>query len=47
MSDTEQQPRGIDALKVHVSRNKLDCGLWISRVITIVFAIGYVLPLFG
>ncbi|XP_063698870.1 Krueppel homolog 2 [Culicoides brevitarsis] len=44
----EQQPaRGFEALKAHVIANKIDSALWASRVLTILFAVGYVIPLFG
>lgn len=48
MSD-ENAPdnRGFAALKDHVVRNRLDTALWASRILTIVFAIGYVFPIFG
>jgi len=48
MSDESvPQNRGFAALKDHVSNNRLDTALWASRVLTIVFAIGYVFPIFG
>jgi len=48
MSDENvPENRGFGALKDHVSRNRLDTALWASRVLTIVFAIGYVFPIFG
>lgn len=43
----QERPRGIQALKQHINDNKVDVALWASRVLTIIFAIGYVLPLFG
>lgn len=47
--DTQQgQPaRGLEALKSHVLANKVDSALWASRVLTILFAVGYVIPIFG
>lgn len=39
--------RGFAALKEHVMNNRLDTALWASRILTIVFAIGYVIPIFG
>lgn len=39
--------RGFAALKDHVMNNRLDTALWASRILTIVFAIGYVIPIFG
>lgn len=43
----QTRPRGLEALKTHVIENKVDVALWASRVLTLVFAIGYVLPIFG
>lgn len=43
----EERPRGFEALKQHVIANKWDVILWATRVITIFFAFGYVLPIFG
>lgn len=43
----QERPRGIDALKQHINENKVDVALWASRILTIIFAIGYVLPIFG
>lgn len=31
----------------HAKQNKIDVALWATRVITIVFAIGYMIPIFG
>lgn len=50
MSDQQrdEQPQrpasAIEALTAHVKANKLDTTLWASRVLTIYFALGYVLP---
>lgn len=43
----QERPRGFEALKQHVIENKSDVVLWASRVLTIIFAIGYMLPIFG
>lgn len=46
--DQQPQPaRGVQALKEHIILNKIDTALWASRVLTILFAIGYVIPIFG
>lgn len=45
--ETQQPARGFDALKTHVIANKVDSALWASRVLTILFAVGYVIPIFG
>lgn len=50
MSDQQSpdpQPRGVQALKEHIILNKIDTALWASRVLTILFTIGYVIPIFG
>ncbi len=39
--------RGWNTLVSHVSAHKLDCGLWATRLATVVFALGYFLPIFG
>lgn len=39
--------RGFAALKDHVMNNRLDTALWASRILTVVFAIGYIIPIFG
>lgn len=31
----------------HVKANKIDCFLWATRMLTIIFAIGYLIPIFG
>lgn len=46
-NSNEERPRGLQALKQHISENKADVALWASRVLTIIFALGYVLPIFG
>lgn len=46
-TDNDNQPRGIEAVKNHMMENKIETALWISRVLSIVFAIGYLIPLFG
>ncbi|KAG5674268.1 hypothetical protein PVAND_004248 [Polypedilum vanderplanki] len=46
-TDNENQPRGIEAVKNHMLENKIETALWLSRVLSIVFAIGYLIPIFG
>lgn len=46
-TDNDNQPRGIEAVKNHMLENKIETALWISRVLSIVFAVGYILPIFG
>lgn len=43
----QERPRGFEALKQHVIDNKVDVALWASRVLTIIFAFGFMLPIFG
>lgn len=43
----QQRPKGIEALQAHIVANKIDSALWASRMLTIIFALGYVLPIFG
>ncbi|XP_059050223.1 Krueppel homolog 2 [Achroia grisella] len=38
-------PKGIPALKAHVAANKVDVALWGIRVLTVLFTIGYVMPI--
>jgi len=40
-------PRGVGALKQHIITHKIDIGLWVTRVATIVFTLGYIIPIFG
>lgn len=40
-------PRGLAVLKTHIIQNKVDVALWATRMLTIVFAIGYIIPIFG
>jgi len=51
MADTQQQQqgrqRGLGAFKQHVLEHKIDCGLWATRLATIVFTLGYIIPVLG
>ncbi|KAI8441177.1 hypothetical protein MSG28_009411 [Choristoneura fumiferana] len=40
-------PKGLPALKAHVSANKVDVALWAIRLLTVLCTIGYVLPIFN
>ncbi|XP_050355694.1 Krueppel homolog 2 isoform X1 [Nymphalis io] len=40
-------PKGIPALKAHVIANKVDVALWGIRLLTVLFTIGYVIPIFN
>lgn len=49
MSDSTSappRPGGLEAFKAHVIANKIDCGMWAIRVLAIIFAIGYFIPIF-
>lgn len=46
-NNDSNQPRGVEAVKNHMLENKIETALWVSRVLSIIFAIGYILPLFG
>lgn len=50
-SENTQPPRSrglnFDALKHHVMAHKVDMGLWAIRILTIIFTLGYFLPIFG
>lgn len=43
---TQQQPKGWDALRKHVLQYKIDVALWATRIATLLFTIGYFIPLF-
>lgn len=49
--NSQQQPRSrglnFDAFKHHGLAHKVDMGLWAIRLLTIVFTVGYFLPIFG
>lgn len=36
-----------EALKNHIVTHKIDCSLWAIRILSILFAIGYIIPIFG
>lgn len=40
-------PRGLGPTLDYMSRNKIDVGLWMTRLLTITFTILYIIPLFG
>lgn len=44
---TPSPPRGIGAVQQHVMANKVEAALWVSRILSIVLAIGYLIPIFG
>ncbi|KAJ8971730.1 hypothetical protein NQ317_002560 [Molorchus minor] len=46
-NSTTRTSLNYEALKNHVVTHKIDCTLWAIRVISIIFTIGYILPVFG
>lgn len=40
-------PKGLNALIRHIQLNLIDVTLWVSRILTLVFAIAYIIPIFG
>lgn len=42
-----QAEKGWPALKQHIIQNKVKVGLWVTRFFTIIFTIGYIIPIFG
>lgn len=46
-SQQQTPQRGFQALQNHVIQNKVDVALWATRMLTIIFAMGYILPIFG
>jgi len=45
--DNTNRPRGFLVLKAHVLAHKIDVLLWATRVATILFTVGYILPIFS
>ena len=43
----EQRPRGWLVLKHHLLTHKIDVALWATRLATIIFTMGYILPIMG
>ena len=43
----DQRPRGWLVLKHHLLTHKIDIALWATRLATIIFTIGYILPIMG
>lgn len=42
----DEEVKGIDGLKKHAKENPIDIALWLSRLFTILFTIGYFIPLY-
>lgn len=40
-------PRGFDVVKQHIIDNKIDVGLWATRLLTILFTFFYFIPIIG
>ena len=43
----EQRPQGRLVLKHHLLTHKIDVALWATRLATIIFTMGYILPIMG
>lgn len=41
------QEKGWNTLGQHIIENKIRVGLWLTRLFTIIFTIGYIIPIFG
>lgn len=46
-TDRPQRSLNIEALKLHVLSHKIDVALWAIRIFTIIFTLGYFIPIFG
>lgn len=46
-NSSPQVEKGWPALKQHITENKVKFGLWMTRLFTIIFTIGYIIPIFG
>lgn len=46
-SNGDGPPKGVPALKAHIVANKVDVALWAIRILTILFTIGYIIPIFN
>lgn len=46
-TNSPQMEKGWNALRQHVIDNKIKVGLWVTRLFTILFTIGYIIPIFG
>ena len=43
----DQRPRGWLVLKHHVLTHKIEAAMWCTRLATIIFTLGYILPIMG
>jgi hypothetical protein len=46
-STPTQESRGFSTFKTHVLAHKIDVGLWATRIATILFSLGYIIPVIG
>ncbi|XP_077984038.1 transmembrane protein 33-like [Glandiceps talaboti] len=46
-SGSTGQPRGWQAVSEHISTHKIDTGLWLSRLFTVMCCIVFIIPIFG
>lgn len=45
--NTQHQQKGWGALKQHVLDNRVKVAMWATRIFTMLFTIGYIIPIFG
>lgn len=45
--NNQQTQKGWGALKQHVLDNKVKVAMWATRIFTMLFTIGYIIPFFG
>lgn len=43
----DQPARGLGPMMAHMSTHKIDAALWVTRLLTIIFTIFYIIPIFG
>jgi hypothetical protein len=43
----QTMPRGVGALKNHLLSHKVEVGLWLTRIATLVFCVTYIIPVIG
>lgn len=46
-TNSPQIEKGWPALRQHIIDNKIKVGSWVTRLFTILFTIGYIIPIFG
>lgn len=46
-SNSVHMEKGWGALRQHIIDNKIKAALWVTRLFTIIFTIGYIIQIFG